>query len=90
MDCEAIGVYLIIDCQIKGPFLSGVLSDTHINLSSLRDAPPSLHTPSIQPISHRRHLLPLPSPFCTQHHPTLSLAPSLLRSSPSTALLPTR
>ena len=50
----------------KELFLSGVLSDTHINLSSLREAPPSPR-PFIQP-----PLQPPPPHFLS----TLSLAPS--------------
>lgn len=60
MDREAIRVYLIIDCEIKEPFLSEVLSDTHINLSSLRDDPPSTH-PQFSPSAP-----PPPPPSTTQ------------------------
>ncbi len=85
----------------KGLFLSGVLSDTHINLSSLREGltqPPPLPPPSH---SSTHHFIPH-TPSLSPLHPIirlsiyLSIGPdhlspslplSLLRSIPSTPLL---
>lgn len=82
-------VYLIIDCQIKGLFLSGVLSDTHINLSSLREGRARAPCPPPLPFSHPP-LHPSPFPLHPIIRPSiyLSIGPDhlSLSLSPSVAL----